>query len=238
MPAELGSPQGSIVSRVIANVFLNKVLDQWVATTVKPHCRGYVELVRYADDTLLVFEREDDAQQVMRVLPLRLAEFGLRLNAQKTRLVPYGKRAAWRAIKAGQRPPTLDSLGFIHYWEHSRRGPVRVKRKTSKKRLRRALVAINQWLRQERNERRLPDLWQATTPKMRGRSNYFGVTDNTCSALYCFEHAVRQRLFKSLNRRSQRRSFSWESFRLYEARHPLPRPDPLVQLNPVWRRTV
>jgi RNA-directed DNA polymerase len=231
---ELGSPQGSIVSPIIANVFLNKVLDQWVATTVKAHCRGYVELIRYADDTLLVFEREDDAQRVMRVLPLRLAKFGLRLNAQKTRLVPFGKRAARRALNAGQRPPTLDFLGLTHYWGRSRRGLVRLKRKTSKKRLRRALVAINQWLRQERNERTLPDLWQAMSRKMRGHFNYFGVTDNS-PALWQFDHAVRRLVFKWLNRRSQRRSFSWESFRRYEARHPLPRPGPLVSLNPKWR---
>ena len=231
---ELGSPQGSIVSPVIANVFLDKVLDQWVATTVKAHCRGYVELIRYADDTLLVFEREDDAQRVMRVLPLRLAKFGLRLNAQKTRLVPFGKRAARRALHAGQRPPTLDFLGLTHYWGRSRRGLVRLKRKTSKKRLRRALVAINQWLRQERNERTLPDLWQAIARKMRGHFNYFGVTDNS-PALWQFDHAVRRLVFKWLNRRSQRRSFSWESFRRYEARHPLPRPGPLVSLNPLWR---
>jgi group II intron reverse transcriptase/maturase len=231
---ELGSPQGSIVSPVIANVFLDKVLDQWVATTVKAHCRGYVELIRYADDTLLVFEHEDDAQRVMRVLPLRLAKFGLRLNAQKTRLVPFGKRAARRALHAGQRPPTLDFLGLTHYWGRSRRGLVRLKRKTSKKRLRRAMVAINQWLRQERNERTLPDLWQAMTRKMRGHFNYFGVTDNS-PALWPCDHAVRRLMFKWLNRRSQRRSFSWESFRRYEARHPLPRPGPLVSLNPLWR---
>jgi RNA-directed DNA polymerase len=156
---ELGSPQGSIVSPVIANVFLDKVLDQWVATTVKAHCRGYVELIRDADDTRLVFAREDDAQRVMRVLPLRLAKFGLRLNAQKTQLVPFGKRAAGRALKAGLHPPTLDFLGFTHDWGRSRRGLARLKRKTSKKRLRRALVAINWWLRQERNKRTRPDLW-------------------------------------------------------------------------------
>jgi RNA-directed DNA polymerase len=231
---ELGSPQGSIVSPVIANVFLDKVLDQWVATTVKAHCRGDVELIRYADDTLLVFEREDDAQRVMRVLPLRLAKFGVRLNAQNTRLVPFGKRAAWRALKAGLHPPTLDFLGLTHYWGRSRRGLVRLKRKTAKKRLRRALVAINQWLRQERNERTLPDLWQAMARKMRGHFNDFGVTDNS-PALWQFDHAVRRLMFKWLNRRSQRRSFSWERFRRYEARHPLPRPRPLVSLNPLWR---
>jgi RNA-directed DNA polymerase len=111
---------------------------------------------------------------------------------------------------------------------------VRLKRKTSKKRLRRALVALNQWLRQERNERKLPDLWQAIARKMRGHFNYFGVTDNS-PALWQFDYAVRRLMFKWLNRRSQRRSFSWESFRRYEARHPLPRPGTLVSLNPVWR---
>jgi RNA-directed DNA polymerase len=233
---ELGSPQGSIVSPALANVFLDKVLDQWFTEVVKHHCRGYCELIRYADDTLAVFEDERDAQRFMRVLPLRLAKFGLRLNAHKTRLLACGRRHARRAVRAGQRPPTFDFLGFTHYWGLSRRGKVRLKRKTSKKRLRRALVAINQWLRQERNERKLPDLWQAIGRKMRGHFNYFGVTDNS-RALYRFEHAVRQRLFKWLNRRSQRRSFSWESFRRYEARHPLPRPGPLVQLNPIWGKT-
>jgi RNA-directed DNA polymerase len=231
---ELGSPQGSMVSPVIANVFLDKVLDQWVATTVKAHGRGYGELLRYADDTRLVFAREDDAQRVMRVLPLRLATFGRRLNAQKTRLVPFGKRAARRALYAGQRPPTLDFLGLTHDWGRSRRGLVRLQRKTSKTRRRRALVAINQWLRQERHARTLPDLWQAMARKMRGHFNDFGVTDNS-PALWQFDHAVRRLVCKWLNRRSQRRRFSWERFRRYEARHPLPRPGPLVSLNPIWR---
>jgi len=233
---ELGSPQGSIVSPARAHVFLEKVLDQWFAEVVKHHCRGSCELIRYADDTLLVFAREDDAQRVMRVLPRRLAKFGLRLNAHKTRLLAGGRRHARHALRAGQRPPTFDFRGLTHDWGLSRRGKVRLKRTTSKTRLRRALGAINQWLRQERHERKLPDLWQALGRKMRGHFNYVGVTENS-RALYRFEQAVRQRRFTWWNRRSQRRSFSWESFRRDEARHPLPRPGPLVPLNPVWRRT-
>jgi RNA-directed DNA polymerase len=179
---------------------------------------------------------QERSRNIIRKVRVHDPKFGLRLNAQKTRLVAFGKRAAWRALSAGQRPPTLDFLGLTHYWGRSRRGLVRVKRKTSRKRLRRALVAINQWLRQERNERTLPDLWQAIARKMRGHFNYFGVTDNS-PALWQFDHAVRRLVFKWLNRRSQRRSFSWESFRRYETRHPLPRPAPLVSLNPVWRKT-
>jgi group II intron reverse transcriptase/maturase len=234
---ELGSPQGSIVSPVIANVFLDHVLDQWFARTVTQYCRGYCALLRYADDALAVFEREDDAHRFMRVLPLRLGKFGLQLNPQKTRVLAFGKRPAWQALRTGQRLATLDFLGFTHYWGRSRTGKVRVKRKTSKKRLRRALGAINQWLRHERNARKLPDLWQAVSHKLRGHFNYFGVTDNS-RALAQFQYGVRQLLFKWLNRRSQRRSFTWESFRRYTARHPLPRPRRLVQLNPVWGKTV
>jgi hypothetical protein len=125
-----------------------------------------VELMRDAAETRLVFEHADDAQRVMRVLPVRLATVGLRLNAQNTRRVPFGTRAAGRVLKAGLHPPTLDFLGFTHDWGRRRRGLVRLKRKTSKKRLRRALVGIHRWLRQERHERKLPDLWQAS---VRGR---------------------------------------------------------------------
>ena len=112
---------------------------------------------------------------------------------------------------------------------------MRLKRKTSKHRLRRALVDLNQWLRRERNARKLPDLWQAVVGKLRGHLNYFGVTDNS-RALNQFTRAARRVLFKWLNRRSQRRSFTWESFSRYEARYPLPQPQRLVRLNPGWRK--
>ena len=230
---ELGSPQGSIVSPVIANVFLDSVLDQWFTTVVTQYCRGYCALIRYADDSIAVFEFEDDAQRFMRVLPKRLAKFGLRLNQQKTQLLAFGKRRAWQAFKTGERLPSFDFLGFTHYWGRSRTGKARLKRQTSKKRFRRALVAINQWLRQERNTHKLPVLWKAIGQKLRGHYNYFGVTDNS-PALSHFEHAVQGLLFKWLNRRSQRRSFTWESFRRYQARYPLPKPGRLVSVNPTW----
>ncbi len=229
---ELGSPQGSIVSPAIANAFLDHVLDQWFVTVVRQHCRGYGALIRYADDALAVFEREDDAHRFYRVLPLRLGKFGLRLNAQKTRLLAFGKQQAWRAFREGTRMPTFDYLGFTHYWGRSRSGKVRLKRKTSKKRLRRAVTDINKWFRQERNARKLPDLWRAVSRKMRGHFNYFGVTDNS-PALFRFARAVERLMFKWLNCRSQRRSFTWESFRRYAKRHPLPRPGRLVSLIPM-----
>jgi RNA-directed DNA polymerase len=187
----------------------------------------------WATRLLAVFEREDDAHRFMRVLPKRLGKFGLCLNVQKTRLIAFGKRQTWQMFKAGQRPATFDYLGFTPYWGRSRTGKARLKRKTSKKRLRRALVEINHWLRRERSTRTLPDLWQAVAGKIRGHLNYFGVTDNS-HALKQFRMAVRRLLFKWLNRQSQKRSFTWESFLRYEARYPLPRTKRLVPLIPIW----
>jgi RNA-directed DNA polymerase len=200
------------------------------AATARPCLRSLSH--SFTLDALVFFECEDDAHRFMRVLPLRLGKFGLRLNAHKTCLLGCGKYHARQALWHRRRLPSFDFLGFTHYWGRTRTGKVRLKRKTSKKRLRRALVEINRWLRQERNVQPLPDLWQAMARKMRGHFNYFGVTDNS-RALYRFEHAVHRLLFKGLNRRSQRRSFTWESFRRYCRRHPLPRPGRLVRLTPV-----
>jgi group II intron reverse transcriptase/maturase len=168
---ELGSPQGSMVSPVIANAFLDHVLDQWCVGVVRHHCHGYCHLLRYADDALAVFETEDDARRLLRVLPLRRGKFGWRLNTQKTHLVAFGKRLAWQVLRGGGRMPTVDCLGFTHDWGRSRSGKARLKRNASKKRLRRALVELNQWLRQERSARKLPDLWPAIAQKMRGHFN-------------------------------------------------------------------
>ena len=226
---ELGSPQGSIVSPVIANVFLDHVLDKWFAEVVCQHCRGYCAIVRYADDVIAVFEHEDDARRFMRVLPRRLEKYGLRLNSKKTHLLACGKRHARRCFRSGKRPPTFDFLGLTHYWGHSRKGYVRLKRKTSKKRFRRSLKGLNQWLRQVRSLYKLPKIWKAIGQKLRGHFNYFGVTDNS-RALYLFERKTHNLLFKWLNRRSQRRSFTWESFRRYKTQHPLPSPGRLISL--------
>ncbi|ABW32255.1 group II intron reverse transcriptase/maturase [Acaryochloris marina] len=226
---ELGSPQGSIVSPVIANIFLDYVLDQWFTNVVRHHCRGYCAIIRYADDVAAVFEHEEDAIRFMRVLPRRLEKYGLRLNTKKTHLLAFGKRNARRCFQTGQRPSTFDFLGLTHYWGRSRKGYVRMKRKTSKKRLRRSLKQLKMWLRKVRNIYKLPVIWRVVSLKLCGHFNYFGVTDNSQS-LYYFRREVYKLLFKWLNRRSQRRSFSWGDFLHYEACYPLPRPRRLVSL--------
>jgi RNA-directed DNA polymerase len=231
----LGSPQGSLVSPGIAKVVLDTVLDQGLAPVVTRHSRGYGAILRYAAETMTLFAREDDAHRLRRVLPLRLGQCGLRLHTHKTHLRAFGKQGAWQALQTGHRPATVASRGFTHDWGRSRKGRVRGKRKTAKKRLRRALRDLTQWLRQERPARKLPDRWQAIARTMRGHFNYCGVTDHS-RARYRFERAVYTLLCTWLNHRSPRRSFTWERFRRYAARHPLPRPGPLLSMDPVGGR--
>jgi len=228
---ELGSPQGSIASPVIANIFLDHVLDKWFTEVVRNHCQGYCAIIRYADDVITVFERETDAHRFMRALPRRLAKYGLRINPNKTHLVAFGKGHARYCFQTGQRPSTFDFLGLTHYWGRSRKGYVRVKRKTAKKRLRRSLRDMKHWIKRVRNVYRLPLIWKVVGLKLRGHFNYFGVTDNS-QALYRYAREVDKLLFKWLNRRSQRRSFTWEQFRRYQTRFPLPRPGRPVSLYP------
>jgi RNA-directed DNA polymerase len=235
VPDELGRPPGSMVAPVIATGCWDKVLDPWGATPVKAHGRGDVARRREADETRLGCARAAEAPRVLRVLPVRLAKCGWRLNAQHTRLGPVGPRAAWRARQAGRHPPTCDCRGCTQDWGRRRRGLVRLPRQTSKKRLRRAWVAIHRGRRQERHARQRPDLWQAMARQRRGPFNALGVTDHR-PALWPCDQAVQRLVCPWWNRRRQRRRFSWARCRRYAARYPLPRPGPLGPLPPVWRK--
>jgi RNA-directed DNA polymerase len=161
----------------------------------------------------------------------------LRLNPETTRVLACGTRQAWRAWRDGTRLPTVADLGFTHDWGRSRTGNARWQRQTSKRRRRRALVAIKHWRRQERNARTRPDLWQAVSRKMRGPFHYLGVTDNR-PALYRVARVVQRLVRKWRNRRSQRRRFTWESFRRDAKRPPLPRPGRLVPRIPMRSMSV
>lgn len=228
-----GTPQGGVVSPILANVYLHEVLDQWFAQDVKLHLRGRSFMIRYADDVVLCFEQEDDARRVLAVLPKRLARFGLTLHPEKTHLVPFCRPSKGDRDKREKppRPGTFDMLGFTHYWGRSRKGRWVVKRQTSRKRFSRALKSIARWCRRSRH---LPVKvqHQQLVRKLRGHFAYFGITGNA-QALASFRHQVMRRWCKWLNRRSQRAGMTWEKFKRLLKRYPLP---PAVAIHSIYRR--
>jgi RNA-directed DNA polymerase len=198
-----GTPQGGIVSPILANVYLHYVLDLWFHQVVKKHCRGEACLIRYADDFVCAFQYQEDAERFYRVLGKRLGKFGLKVAAEKTRVIPFHRD-----------PPSgksrFDFLGFEFYWGKDRGGRPHLKRRTSRKKLRASLNRFAAWCRENRNLR-LMILFRRLNAKLRGYYNYYGVVGNYASLKQFFWQAVRI-LFKWLNRRSQRRSFNWQGF--------------------------
>ena len=218
---ESGSPQGGVISPILANAYLHEVLDMWFERAVKPRLRGRAYLIRYADDAVLVFEREDDARRVLDVLPKRFGKYGLTLHPEKTRLVPFrGLRPGASPAPRSERPGTFDFLGFTHHWARTRRGTWMVKRKTAKDRFRRSLRSIARWCREHRHAP-LPAQWASLTAKLRGYFAYYGITGNSRS-LNDFRYHVRRTWLKWLSRRSGRARIPWERFSELERRYPLP----------------
>jgi RNA-directed DNA polymerase len=216
---EEGTPQGGVVSPLLANIYLHEVLDLWFEREVKPRMRGKAFLIRYADDAVLVFADEADARRVLEVLPKRFGKYNLTLHPEKTRLVAF-KRPALVAPKSGA--VSFDLLGFTHYWTRSRKGYWVIKRKTARSRLQRALKRVADWCKEHRH---MPvrDQARLLRQKMSGHYGYFGITGNS-RAVTRFFHGVRVAWRKWLDRRSQHRHMPWARFERLMKRYPLPAP--------------
>lgn len=217
-----GTPQGGVISPLLANIYLHEVLDVWFEEDVKPRMQGAAFLVRYADDAVLVFAERRDAERVLEVLPKRLGKYGLTLHAEKTRLVPFGrprKRPGERGDD-GPRPGNFTFLGFTHYWGATRKGNWMVKRKTEAGRFRRAVRAVNRWCRYNRHAG-VPSHHRRLTAILRGHFNYYGIAGNSF-AISAFRSRV-QRIWRYwLTRRSQKARMSWDRFTRLLQRYPLP----------------
>lgn len=200
-----GTPQGGVISPILANIHLHYVMDQWIRKVVAKHCKGRVLFRRYADDSVVCFEREEDARACLRVLPKRLEKFGLSLATEKSALVRFDRSEPERSGK-------FTFLGFDFYRARSRHDArwVFVKRRTNKEKFRESLRAMKEWLRKVRC-RKLADLLAVLRRKLRGYWNYYGVIGNS-SMTGKYQREVRRLLFKWLNRRSQRRSMTWAQF--------------------------
>lgn len=214
--SEEGVPQGSVCSPIFANIFAHYALDLWVEEMVKPNCRGKVTIFRYADDAVICCARHSDAIRIRDALPKRLEKFKLQLNEEKTKLVAFSKAKAMIGIPQ----ETFDFLGFTFYWGKSKNGRTIPKLKTKAKTFTSKLKKVATWLREHRN---LPmkEMWTTFVAKLRGHVQYYGVSHN-CYSVERFLKEAKRLAFKWLNRRSQRKSFTWEKFDLFLLRHPLP----------------
>jgi len=222
---EAGSPQGGVISPLLANVFLHYVLDTWFRQEVQPRLRGRAHLIRYADDFVILFAHEEDARRVMEVLPKRFGKYGLTLHPDKTRLISFRRpssKANGPKSDDNGRPGTFALLGFTHYWGRTRRGGWAVTRKTASKRLSRAVRSIAQWCRANRHHP-IVEQHAKLSQKVRGHYAYYGITGNA-RALHWFLWAVSRAWRKWLNRRDRCRVMLWSRFNRLLKRYPLPWP--------------
>jgi RNA-directed DNA polymerase len=217
---ERGSPQGGVVSPMLANIFLHEVLDAWFEREVKPRMKGRCFLIRFADDFVIGCEREADARRIMAVLPKRFTRFGLTIHPQKTRLVDFRKPA--RRGEAGIGNGTFEFLGFTHYWTKSRRGYWVIKRVTAKKRLRRAMKAVWQWCRNHRHDP-LREQHRKLSRRLRGHYQYYGIRGNYGQLEVLYEWADKAWRYW-LSRRSQQSAIPWAKFYRLRTVYPLPQP--------------
>ncbi len=218
-----GTPQGGVISPLLANLYLHEVVDTWFETQIKPRLAGRASLFRYADDFVIVFTSERDARRVLETLPKRLGRYGLSLHPDKTRLIDFRRPPSPKRDQRSRkrsRPGTFDLLGFTHFWGLSRRGGRVVRRKTARDRFARALKAVSLWCRYHRHE---SVAWQHVklVRKLRGHCAYYGITGNG-QRLWCFRHHLLRTWRKWLSRRSQRAYLSWDAFQRLQARYPMP----------------
>jgi RNA-directed DNA polymerase len=199
-----GTPQGGVVSAVLANIYLHYALDLWVERVVKPRCQGDAMLMRFADDFVCCFQLRQDCQQFYKELGLRLGKFKLELSAAKTRVIKFTRFET-------EDNESFDFLGFEYRWATSRAGKPLITMHTAKKKLKMALAALLSWMKKERSKSSTSDILNMLRQKLQGHWNYYGVCGNS-EMLNRYYHKVRSIMFKWLNRRSQRRSCNWQVF--------------------------
>lgn len=219
---EHGTPQGGVISPMLANIYLHKVLDKWFEKEVKPRLMGQAFLVRYADDAVLCFANEGDARRVMEVLSKRFERYGLELHPEKTRLFEF------KPLFSGKKRETFDFLGWTHHWGKTRKGAWVLKHKTARRRLSRALKRMNQWMKRVRHWA-IEEQHEILEAKLKGHYNYYGVSGNG-NALSSFFYQVRRLWKKWLGRRSQRAYRSWAWYERLLKAYPLPTPRIKVRL--------
>lgn len=230
---DVGTPQGGIISPILANVYLHYVLDLWFEKYIRKTCKGLAYMVRYADDFVCCFQSETEADNFYHALKKRLKKFNLEIAEDKSKILPFGRFAEQNCKRQGDKPGTFDFLGFTHYCGKGKEGRFRVKRKTSGKKMRAKLRDCKEWLKANRttNIHVVIDRLQRS---LRGYYNYYCITDNT-PHVSNFRDKVRKLFYKWMNRRSQKKSFNYEKLDLFLRRYPLPIPKVKVSIYELRR---
>jgi len=222
---EIGTPQGAIVSPVLANIYLHYALDEWFMKKQAP--RG-AAMTRYADDAVFCFELEGDAKAFTQALNERMNSYRLILNEEKSRQLNFHRK----------QKQAFSFLGFTFYWGKDRGSRTqRLKVKTEQKRLDKKVAEYSEWVKENRHQMTTKDLWEATNSKLRGHYNAYGVFCNR-PKLYAYFHQVVSQLFRWLNRRSQKVSYTWDGFKMRMSQFPLLAPPPVNKLKPLVDRRI
>jgi len=209
-----GTPQGNIISPLLCNIYLHFVLDEWMDKTVRPLLKGESFIVRYADDFVIGFEYEEDARRVMRALPKRMAKYSLQIHPEKSKLMKF--------VPESIKPPTMDFLGFTHYWTKSQKGNNIIKRRTSKKGLHKAISKIYDSCKYNRHDR-LKEQYKVLCSKLRGLYQYYGIRGNYFSVRTIYQKAIYAWRYW-LNKRSQHNSYTWKGYMELLKHFVLPKP--------------
>src|SRR6516164_10544741 len=216
-----GTPQGGVISPLLANIYLHYVLDEWFETMARPRLKGRCILVRYADDAVMAFEDHLAAKRALAALGKRLGRYGLTLHPDKTRFIDFRPEPG-KGSRQDSHGPSFDFLGFTHAWVKSRKGKNVVRQTTAKSRLARALVAVRDWCRKNRHWS-IRDQHAHLSAKLRGHYAYYGITGNM-RQIGRYAHQTTRTWRKWLERRTRSKALTWERFCALLARHPLPKP--------------
>lgn len=229
-----GTPQGGVISPILANIYLHYVLDLWFEKVERKELTGEAQLIRYADDFVICLQHKEEAQRVLEDVKARMQKFGLELAEDKTRIVEFGRFAEENHKRRGEgKPGTIEFLGFTHYCTRTKDGRFMVRVKTSRQKMSRAIKGMGVWFRSIRNLLKLGDIWKLLKLKLQGHYNYYGMSGNF-ESLKRYYRKVLCLAFKWLNRRSQKRTWNWAIFRKYVEKNPLPMPKLTYAIYNTW----
>jgi len=218
-----GTPQGGILSPLLANIYLHYILDLWFEKVIKNKLKGYAKLTRYADDFVVCFQSGKEAKEFGIALKQRFSKFDLEIAESKSRIIEFGRYVWQRAQQEGRKPETFNFLGFTHYCDKTRKGKFKLGRKTASTKFRQKIKAMNEWLKKIRNLIELREWWKVLRIKLLGHYRYYGISGNM-RELRKFYTQVSKLAYKWINRRSQKKSYNYKQYCSFKKYNPLPEP--------------